>query len=206
MASNEYIGLARLTQVFTLLKTIFDAKADATALDNKILPAFGTCSTAADQRVKNVSISDSSWKLKTGCIIGVKFTYSNTYNASSGNAVQLNVNSTGAKNIYYANTNNPTGTNTTAFGRAKQVNYYQYDGTNWVWISGGQDNNSTYGSMSQAEATTGTSTTGRTISAKVLNDTILEKGGGSGGTDISEVNYNNLPDADKTNGSTYYVY
>lgn len=176
MASKEYIGLSRITYIFGLLKNLFDAKADAVDLADKVIPAYGTCSTAADQRVKVVTISDSNWKLKTGCLIAVKFANTNTYNATAGNPIQLNVNSTGTKNVYYGNSNNPTGANATAFGRANYVNFYIYDGTNWVWAGSSSDNNTTYSAMSQNEATTGTATTARTISAKVLNDTIIDKG------------------------------
>jgi len=49
---------------------------------------------------------------------------------------------------------------------------FVFDGTYWVFVGHGLDSNTTYSSMSQSEATTGTATTARTISAKVLHDTI----------------------------------
>lgn len=174
MASKEYIGIARLTYVFGLLKNLFDAKADASDLADKVLPAYGTCATAASERVKVVTIADNSWSLKTGCIIGVKFTYDNTYSATAGNPIQLNVNSSGTKNVYYGTSDNPIGANTSVFGKAGVVIFYQYDGTNWVWLSCGELPSSS-------------------------------GGGGGSNVDISEANYNLLPAADKTNGSTYYV-
>lgn len=123
--------------------------------------AYATCTTAADQQIKVATINDPSWTLKVGRIVGVKFSNTNTYNATSDNKVQLNVNQTGAKPIYY-NTGYPTGTNTTAFGIANRVHYYMYDGSNWCWLNAGYESDTTdprslgfgYGTCDTAEATT----------------------------------------------------
>lgn len=117
---------------------------------------YATCSTAAATKDKVASLTGTrTFELITGTVVGVKFTNTNTYSATSDSHVTLNVSATGAKNIYYANAL-PTGTNTTAFGRANYVNYYMYDGTNWVWMSSSTDNNTTY--SSQAAASGGTTT------------------------------------------------
>ena len=93
----------------------------------------GTCSTGASQAEKAVTIpAGQSFTLDTGAMIAVKFTNSNT--ASS---VQLNVNSTTAKSIYYANAVY-TGSNETVCGKADTYVYYVYDGTYWVWIGCGE--------------------------------------------------------------------
>lgn len=126
-------------------KEMSDTAAQATA--------YGTCTTAASEQVKVVTIS-TPWKLRTGCVIGVRFTNTNTYSATSSAPCQLNVNSTGAKNIWYANSSAPTGTNTTAFGRATYINFYMYNGGQWVWCGSSADNNTTY--SSQAAASGGT--------------------------------------------------
>ena len=137
---------------------------------------YGTCSTAAEDQVKVVTLSNTSgWELAAGVIVGVKFTNTNTYSSTATDPCKLNVNSTGDKNIYYANSATPTGTNTVAFGKASYINYYMYDGTNWVWLSCSNDNNTTYSAMSQSEANTGTATTQRTITAAVLATTISNK-------------------------------
>ena len=96
---------------------------------------YGVCTTAANQPTKAVTISDSLYALRAGVIIGVKFTYTNSYSAEIGSPVQLNVNSGGAKNIYYGDSSNPEGTNPKAFGTADCFTYYMYDGTNWVYVS-----------------------------------------------------------------------
>lgn len=105
--------------------------------------AYGTCSTAADVAAKVATLNNAgNWVLKKGCMVAIKFTNTNTFSAASGSPVTLNVNNTGAKNIYWGNSSNPTGTNTTPFGRANYINTYLYDGTYWVWQGSSADNNS----------------------------------------------------------------
>jgi hypothetical protein len=94
-----------------------------------------TCSTVASTSAKVVTINDSSWSLQKGCIIGVKFTNTNT-----ATNVTLNVNNTGAKSIYY-NASVYTGSSGNICGTANRTIYYMYDGTYWVWLSGGIDAN-----------------------------------------------------------------
>ena len=106
--------------------------------------AYGTCTGQAANQNKVVTIADSNWTLRVGAAIYVKFDANNTYSATASAPVTLNVNSTGAKQIYAANSATPTGTNTTYFGRANYVNQYVYDGTYWVWAGSSADNNTTY--------------------------------------------------------------
>jgi len=99
--------------------------------------AYGTCSTVAATAEKVVTIQGdytSNWSLQVGAIIGVKFTYTNT--ASN---VTLNVNSTGAKSIYYSGSVY-TSTWNLITGYANRILYYMYDGTYWVYISDGSVN------------------------------------------------------------------
>ena len=134
---------------------------------------LGTCTTAAATAAKVVTLSDASgWELKQGASVAVKFSNTNTFSATAQAPITLNVNNTGAKNIYYGGSAHPTGTNTTAFGRANYVNTYVYDGTYWVWAGSSSDNNTTYSAMSQSEANTGTATTARSITASVLKQAI----------------------------------
>lgn len=104
---------------------------------------FATCSTAAGTKDKIATITPATtdFQLKAGVTVNVKFTVNNSYSATAANPITLNVNGSGAKNIYYANSATPTGTNTTAFGRANYTNTYVYDGTHWVWVSSSADNN-----------------------------------------------------------------
>lgn len=137
---------------------------------------YGTCSTAAATKDKAVSVSaDQKFTLKVGAVVHVKFTNSNSYSATADNKITLNVNSTGAKNIYYG-TGYPTGTNTTAFGAANYIMSYMYNGTDWVWVGFSGENNTTYSVMSTSEGTTGTATTARTMSAANLKAIIDARG------------------------------
>ena len=129
---------------------------DKSKLDNTNI-AYATCSTGAATSAKVVTISgNSNWVLNVGSIVVVKFTVTNT--ASS---VTLNVNNTGNKSIWYNNAVY-TGNSNSVCGYANRYTTYMYDGTNWVWISNGTDNNTTYtnaalgqgyGTCSTAEAT-----------------------------------------------------
>lgn len=106
---------------------------------------YGTCDTAAASQVKVVTLQNADgFALRVGTVIRVKFTYTNSYNATSTATVQLNVNNTGAKNIVGGASAVATGTNTTYFGRAGYVNTYVYNGSQWVWCGSSADNNSTY--------------------------------------------------------------
>lgn len=135
---------------------------------------IGTCSSAADAQAK-VATVDSGFTLTKGVRIGIKFTYTNTFSNATNTPITLNVNSTGAVNIWYNTTHSGagnTGTNTVAYGYASRYNYYVYDGTYWVWDGSSLDNNTTYSAISQSEITTGTATTSRVVRADYLNAAI----------------------------------
>lgn len=110
--------------------------------------AYGTCNTAGDVKDKVVTlVNATNWSLEVGTIVGVRFTYTNTYTPSSGNNVTLNVNNTGAKNIRYSDdiwTSSFDKVNPTAYGESDQTIYYMYDGTYWVWVSHSKDNDTLY--------------------------------------------------------------
>ena len=80
----------------------------------------GSCSTAAAAQTKDVSISaDQNFVLRIGAVIAVKFTYTNTYTSTTSAPCKMNVNGTGAKNIYYQSTGTPNNTSISyAFGQA----------------------------------------------------------------------------------------
>ena len=128
---------------------------------------YCTCVTAAATAAKVVTLDsgDSNWVLRKGDIIAVKFTNTNT--ASS---VTLNVNSTGAKSIWYNNAAY-TGSSNAITGYANRYLFYLYDGTNWVWFSDGRhdgnDNTYTtaYCSTASATAAKGASMTGYVLTA-----------------------------------------
>ena len=128
---------------------------------------YGICTTAAATAAKVVTVSaDQDFKLTVGALVMVKFTISN-----SASSVTLNVNSTGAKSIYYNNAVY-TGTSTSVCGYANAHFVYMYDGTNWVWVGHGSDSNTTYSAMSVAEGQTGTATSARSMRADYLKQII----------------------------------
>jgi len=128
---------------------------------------YGTCTTAAATAAKVVTVSaDQDFKLTVGALVMVKFSASN-----SASSVTLNVNSTGAKSIYYNNAVY-TGTSTTVCGYANAHFIYMYDGTNWVWIGHGSDSNTTYSAMSVSEGQTATATSARSMRSDYLKQII----------------------------------
>lgn len=116
---------------------------------------YGTCTTAAGTAAKVVTIAaDQKFTLRVGTIIGVKYSNTNTANNCT-----INVNSTGAKSVWY-DTSVYTGHANQVMGYANKHIYYMYDGTHWVWVSAGVDLNSTYTPASAAPLMDGTAAVG----------------------------------------------
>lgn len=143
---------------------------DKTKLDYTNI-AYGTCATAAATAAKVVTISgNSNWTLQKGSIILVKYTYTNT--ASS---VTLNVNSTGAKQIWYSNAVY-TSTGNTITGTANRNVMYMYDGTYWVWISSSVDNNTDTKVTNTLATTTKAYVTGTTSATTNTGTQVFDTG------------------------------
>lgn len=141
----------------------WDSKDVAVKSDIKAQVAYGTCATAAATAAKVVTVSDTTWALTPGTIVGVKFTNTNT--ASN---VTINVNGTGAKNIWYNNAKQ-TGNSNLYAGYANRLIYYMYDGTYWCWLNAGAENDT----ISSAMSWTGGSTKDKT--AACHNYSLLAK-------------------------------
>ena len=92
---------------------------------------YGSCSTAAGTAAKTVSVDNFS--LETGARVAVKFTVTNTASSPT-----LNVNSTGAKAIYYKGA-----AITAGYLAANKVYEFIYNGTQWDLI-GDVDTDTTY--------------------------------------------------------------
>ena len=120
---------------------------DKSKLDNSNI-AYGTCSTAADTAAKVVTISgNTNWVLKTGSIISVKFSYTNTAQNPT-----LNVNSTGAKSIIY-NSSIITTSSLSYAGYINRVINYIYNGAQFIFLGWSYDSNTTYSAMKGASST-----------------------------------------------------
>lgn len=103
-----------------------DMNWNMTEIDKKLKLLFAnflTCSTAAETAAKVASFTN--FALEAGCLIAVKFT-----NGNSASGATLNVNSTGAKAIYY--NGSVISTNVIA---TNGVYLLIYDGTNWVMLN-----------------------------------------------------------------------
>ena len=121
---------------------------------------FGACSTAAATAAKTVSITTGTFTLETGAKVTVKFTNKNTANSPT-----LNVNSTGAKNIYHNGAQITSGTN-------KEMLYgtveFVYDGTQWQLIGNYVDTNTAQNQNAFSNVKVGSTT----ITADTTTDTI----------------------------------
>lgn len=98
---------------------------------------YGTCSTAAGTAAKVVECAD--FALITGATILVKFSAAN-----SASSPTLNVNSTGAKNIYYRGAALKS---SLFYWSAGDIVEFYYDGTQWNLIDVG-NSNTTYSQAS----------------------------------------------------------
>lgn len=86
---------------------------------------YGVCSAAASASSKTVVLE--GFKLIAGARIHIKF-----INSNSASAIWLNVNSTGAKSVYFPGTTSQT---TDAYGYIAAGGIYEfvYDGTAWIF-------------------------------------------------------------------------
>lgn len=118
---------------------------------------YGVCETAAATAAKTVTLAAFD-TLATGITVHVKFT-----NANSASSPTLKVGGTDAKSI-----TNPGGNMSWT---ANSVIAFTYDGTNWVM---NRDSNTTYSTLTQAIVDTGTETTGKLVTAKIIKDTVTK--------------------------------
>ena len=143
--ANKIVASAgKLTTAVKLEGVSFDGSANTSY--------YATCSTAAATAAKTATIADQTFVLQTGARVFVKFTYAN----SAANST-LDVNSTGAKAIYY---------NGSAIAKsvtdANGTYEFVYNGTQWELV-GDLDTNNTYTAatatpLMDGEGAVGTST------------------------------------------------
>lgn len=101
--------------------------------------AYGTCSTDAATAAKVIAVSNNAnWKLAAGSTITILFDETNTADNPT-----LNVNGTGAKNIFYGSSQITTA-NLGYAGTASRPMTFMYDGTQYRFIGWGYDSNTTY--------------------------------------------------------------
>lgn len=120
--TNQY-DMSRSEGAVTTEGTPFNADAFNTMLDKYGL-LYGTCSTAAGTKDKVVSCA--GFELETGATIAVYFSYGNT----STDTLTLNVNNTGAKDIYGVNRSGNTDRMDGAWEQT-EIKIFLYDGNVW---------------------------------------------------------------------------
>lgn len=99
---------------------------------------YGTCATSAGTAAKVVVCEDfTASELVAGARLTVLFTNGNSFNGTS----TLNVNNTGAKNIYY----NGTTTNSRYMWVAGESVEFVYNGEQWATVNGGLASTTYYG-------------------------------------------------------------
>ena len=130
---------------------------------------YGTTSTAAStaQKVVDCSVFTAD-DLIVGTTIAVYFSYGNT---SSGMTLKINGGTAKSAGLIRNGSVVLSGLSS-VFAENEAVYVFTYDGNRW--LANNVDTNTTYTTMTQSQATTGTDTTGRLITAKVLADTIAE--------------------------------
>ena len=118
---------------------------------------YGVCDTAIGTAAKTVTMSNFD-TLASGVTVHIKFTNGNTAASPT-----LKIGSTDAKSI-----TNPNGETNCVAGAILSLTY---DGTNWV-INDGKNTATTFDTLTQTEVNTGTGTTGKLVTAKVIKDTV----------------------------------
>lgn len=98
---------------------------------------YGTSSTVAATNPKDVACA--GFALKSGSVVWVKFTVTNTVAGTADKPLQLNVNGTGAKDIYY----HGSAVITASYLSANRIIGFLYDGTHFHVI-GDWDSNTKY--------------------------------------------------------------
>lgn len=148
---------------------------------------FGTCATAAATAAKTVSITAGTFSLETGAKVTVKFTNKNTAGTPT-----LNVNSTGAKNIFHNGAKITTGGNKALLAGTVE---FVYDGTQWQLIGNYVDSHNSHTLSSGTKADGTTEIVGASSSSKL----VLGASGVTGGT------YGPTTDPTPTQGGTFSV-
>lgn len=126
---------------------------------------YGESDSAADAVQKEVTISEIT-TLKAGQIIIVKPTITSTVADAT-----LKLNNFTAYPMLYGAAAITTSTDSITWA-ANYPSWFRFDGSNWVFLGHGVDNNTTYSAMTTANGIAGTETTARLMRADRLKPII----------------------------------
>lgn len=126
MAEQKLTLKQSLAALWQQAETTFATKTDVGKVSTF---AYGVSSTAVGTAAKVITLQGvSDWTLKSGAIIAVSF----TTGTNTANNPTFNVNGTGAKRVKYGGA--LIATTNLDFAGTKLVQFYYYDGSNWVWF------------------------------------------------------------------------
>lgn len=126
MAEQKLTLKQSLAAIWQQAETTFATKTDVGKVSTF---AYGVSSTAVGTAAKVITLQGvSDWTLKSGAIIAVSF----TTGTNTANNPTFNVNGTGAKRVKYNGA--LIATTNLDFAGTKLVQFYYYDGSNWVWF------------------------------------------------------------------------
>ena len=145
---------------------------NSTLSSSPYLVLYGTSTSAADATAKIVEISSSyatTPTISAGQLLIVKPTITSTVANSTITIQKSSTTLLVAKTMRYNNANITTSTDSIVW-TANVPSIFVYDGTYWVFLGHGLDNNTTYSAMSVAEGTAGTATSSRVMRADYLKE------------------------------------
>lgn len=126
MAEQKLTLKQSLAAIWQQAETTFATKTDVGKVSTF---AYGVSSTAVGTAAKVITLQGvSDWTLKSGAIIAVSF----TAGTNTANNPTFNVNGTGTKRVKYKGALIATANKD--FAGTKLVQFYYYDGSNWVWF------------------------------------------------------------------------
>ena len=149
-ASSDTLGGVKIGTNINISSGKISAKSNVDGVDGTTVNRYGTCSTAAATATKIVNITSGNFTLTAGARVTVNFTNANT----ADSLLKLNVNSTGAKDIYYQG--QAIDINADHYRLLKGVVDFIYDGTRWNLMGQGDDTQIQVGAINGSSTSYGT--------------------------------------------------
>ena len=148
--------------------------ADKKILDESPRNVYATCTTAAAEQVKVITLDNPNLALKDGDLLHIRFSYNNTFNATADKPVTFTIGSDTYQpyqRVDLADSGTkPTGTNLWIHGQANVPSIYKVSVTNksLTFVNRYWDDNTYYSNASLGQGF-GTCTTAEATAAKVVS-------------------------------------